>query len=99
MKVAYTAAALADLRAIGRYIQTDSALHAKRFVRDLKSVCAAIGNTPHAYPALPRFSELGLRKRAFRHYLIIYRVTEHVEIFRVIHGARDADAMLGAEED
>ena len=99
MKIAYTAAAQADMRAIARYIHVDSPNHAKRFIRDLKGACAALVQAPRGYPVMRRFAELGLRKRVFRDYLIIYRVVGDIEVFRVLHGARDVDAVLGGEED
>jgi len=97
MKVFYTVTALADMRSIGRYIQTDSSANARNFIGDLKNACAALAHTPRGYPAMPRFAELGLRKRVFRDYLIIYRVADHIEVFRILHGARDVDAILGGE--
>lgn len=99
MRIVYAAAALTDMRAIGRHIHADSPVHAKRFVRDLKMACAALAGAPRAYPLMPRFAELGLRKRAYRDYLIVYRVVENIEIFRIIHGARNVDAILGGEAD
>ncbi len=99
MKIVYTATALADMRGIGRYVQADSSVHARSFIQDLKHACAALAQTPRGYPAMPRFAEMGLRKRAFRDYLIIYRVADHIEVFRILHGARDVDAILGGETD
>lgn len=99
MRITYTAVALADIRAIGRYIHIDSPIHAKRFVRDLKGACAALALAPRGYPVMPRFAELGLRKRVFRDHLIIYRVVDHIEVVRIVHGARDVDALLNDEAD
>ena len=35
-----------------------------------------------------------LRRMPFRSYLIFYRVTDHVEILRILHSARDWASLL-----
>lgn len=53
---------------------------------------------PHAYPLVPRYAYLGVRRCVVRDYLIFYRVQSNLlEIIRIIHGAQDYDKLLFAE--
>lgn len=53
---------------------------------------------PHAYPLVPRYAHLGVRRCVVRDYLIFYRVQSNLlEIIRIIHGAQDYDKLLFAE--
>jgi toxin ParE1/3/4 len=99
MKVRYSAAALKDLRDIARFIAADSPEHARKFVARLERECAALGSAPLIFPRISRFADLGLRRKVYRDHLIFYQVTDVVMIFRIIHGARDYDALLAHEVD
>jgi plasmid stabilization system protein ParE len=42
-----------------------------------------------------RYEAKGIRRRVYGNYLIFYRVTgEQVFVIRVLHAARDTDALL-----
>lgn len=99
MKVRYTAAALKDLRDIGRFIAVDSPMNARKFVARLEAACAVLGDAPLIFPKIARFADLDLRRKVYRDYLIFYQVTDVVMIFRIIHGARDYDSLLRTEAD
>ena len=50
---------------------------------------------PRAFPLVPRYESVGLRRMAHGNYLIFYRVTEEqVEVVRVLNGARDYEPIL-----
>ncbi|MGA2127737.1 MAG: type II toxin-antitoxin system RelE/ParE family toxin, partial [Xanthobacteraceae bacterium] len=86
MKVILTEAAMADLVAIGRYIQTDSPARAIAFVAELESRCAQLGTMPRAYPLLQRHEDSGVRRRPNQHYLIFYRIgADSVEVLHILH--------------
>jgi toxin ParE1/3/4 len=54
-----------------------------------------LGEAPCAFPFIPRYQHLGIRRRRFRDYLIFYRIDdERLYIVRVLHGARDYEAVL-----
>ncbi len=99
MKVRFSKEAENDLLSIGDYIAKESPLRALDFVRALRERAAQLAETPLAYPVVSRFSRLGIRRRVFRDYLILYRVdSDSVRIVRVLHGAQDIDALLGLAE-
>jgi len=88
-----------DLLGIGDYIARESALRALEFVQSLRDSAAQLAETPLAYSVVARFAHLGIRRRVFRSYLILYRVdSDGVRIVRILRGARDIDAALGLVE-
>jgi len=49
---------------------------------------------------IPRFEHHDLRRKVFGRYLIVYRLDENtIKVVRIIHGARDYDAILFPDED
>jgi plasmid stabilization system protein ParE len=95
MKVRLSSEARKDLIAIGDHIARDSPLRASTFVRELVKACAELSSTPLRYPIVRRYKARGLRRRVYRNYQIFYRVNgERVFVIRVLHGARDYDALL-----
>lgn len=50
---------------------------------------------PLRYPIARRYEAKGIRRRVYGNYQIFYRVIgEQVFVIRVLHGARDYDALL-----
>lgn len=98
MKVRYTPVAEQDLEAIGDWIAEDSPRGAVAFIERLNRACDSLGALPLAFPIDPELVDLALRKRVVGPYLIFYRVTEEVEIVRVIHGARDYGVLFRDED-
>ena len=99
LQVVITEAAYDDLAAIGRYIRADSPRRAETFVREVLSRCERLGEMPRAFPLLPRWEDRGIRRRPFGNYLNFCRIVdETVEVLRVIHGARDYEAILFPKE-
>ena len=53
---------------------------------------------PSAFPLVPRYEHRGIRLRVSGNYLIFYRVeVDRVVIVRILHGARDYEAVLFPE--
>ncbi|HEV7228758.1 type II toxin-antitoxin system RelE/ParE family toxin [Brevundimonas sp.] len=93
MKTRLTRPALIDLADIEAWIAQDNPAAARRLSDRIMSACRGLGRFPLRHPVTVQ----GLRKRSVGAYLIFYRVTEEVEILRVLHGARDAEALLGED--
>ncbi len=99
MKVVFTAAASDDLENIGDYIARDNPARAVSFVQELIEKARLIGETPLAFPVVPRYSHQGIRRCPHNNYLIFYRAGEDmVSIIHILHGARDIEALLFPEE-
>lgn len=95
MKLRFAAAAEADLEAIGDWIARDNPRRAISFVLELRESCAPLVVMPEAYPVVRRFSKQNIRRKVHGNYLIFYVMdAEAVTVIRVLHGARDIDAVL-----
>jgi toxin ParE1/3/4 len=93
-KFSRTAAAEQDLLSIWRYIAEDKPQAATRLIRTLDEKCALLAETPQLGPARPDIAP-ELRYFAVGSYLILYReVSNEVEIVRVLHGARNLNAIF-----
>lgn len=89
MRVAFTAAAKRDLRAIVDYVALDNPAAAKKVYRAIVALTHQLADFPQMGHAgrLPHTRELAL---AGLPYLIVYQVTANtVTILAVFHGARD----------
>lgn len=74
MKILLSEAAKADLAAIGDDIANDNPARARTFIRELRRAAARLGDTPKAFPLVPRYAHLGIRRRPFRNDLIFYQI-------------------------
>lgn len=100
MRVVFTQSAKAGLLDIADFIARDNPRRALSFAQDLRAAAEAIGEFPEAYPVVPRYERLGLRRRPYGNYLIFYRIeVEEVVIDYILHGAQDYDAILFPEDD
>nr|WP_314122930.1 type II toxin-antitoxin system RelE/ParE family toxin [uncultured Brevundimonas sp.] len=95
MRVRLADAALRDLSAIEGHLALDNPNAAKRLVRALFERCETLAQNPRRYPEA---GVADLRKRAEGAYLIFYRVTDDVEIVRILHAARDWTHLLASDE-
>jgi plasmid stabilization system protein ParE len=99
MKVVLSAEALSDLQQIGDYIAQDNPARARSFVAELLGKAGELADMPRAFPVVPRYAHLGVRRRVHGSYLIFYRVAdEGVTVIHVLHGARDYEALLFPED-
>ena len=98
MRVVFANAAERDLEDIGDGIGRDNPLRALTFVRELRGVALHLGDMPSAFPLVPRYEKRGIRLRVFGNYLIFHCVeADRVVILRVLHGARNYEALLFPE--
>jgi plasmid stabilization system protein ParE len=94
LKVFFTDRAEADLRDIAMFIARDNPATARTFARELRSRAKAIADMPRAFPLLPHYELLGLRRRPHRDYLIFYRIDpDKIVIIHILHAARDYEAV------
>jgi len=98
VEVFLTDAAVTDLEAIGDWIAADSPARAAAFIALLRERCLQLGDTPLAFPLVPRYERWEVRRRPVGDYLIFYRIHQtRVEILHVLHGARDYQSLLFTE--
>ncbi|BAC88108.1 type II toxin-antitoxin system RelE/ParE family toxin [Gloeobacter violaceus] len=95
MRVVITAAARADLVAIGSFIRLHNLERAIIFVDELLDRCLALADMPRAFPLVPRYEQFNIRRCVYRDYLIFYRVRGSlIEIVHILHGAQDYETLL-----
>jgi len=95
VKVVFSAQAKAGLISIADHIAKDSPRHALRFIERLREQALELGEMPTAFPLVPRYAHLGIRRRPAGNYLIFYRVdADAVAIVHILHGAMDYEALL-----
>jgi toxin ParE1/3/4 len=84
----------ADLRDISHYIAKDDVDRAVTFVAELLDKCHAIADRPRIGRLRPELGE-SVRSRAYRGYVILYRIEpERIRVLRIVHGARDIERLL-----
>lgn len=87
-------AAYADIDAIAGYIRQDNLSRAASFIEELTDKFTTICERPLSFPARDEIY-LGLRSALHGRYLILFFVSDRaVDIARVIHGARDMEALF-----
>ncbi|WP_299172336.1 type II toxin-antitoxin system RelE/ParE family toxin [uncultured Brevundimonas sp.] len=91
MRLVITRAANRDLADIQAFIARDNPRAARSFVLKLLDACEALIDQPRAYAAA---GVQNLRKRPVGDYLIFYRLSDRIEIVRILHAARDWAHML-----
>jgi toxin ParE1/3/4 len=95
MIVVITAAAKADLIAIAEYIGQENPDRAATFTEGLLDCCNSLVELHSAFPLVPRYEALAIRRRVHGRYLIFYRVSPNrIDVLHILHGARDYDTFL-----
>nr|WP_313418093.1 type II toxin-antitoxin system RelE/ParE family toxin [Brevundimonas diminuta] len=92
MKVVLTRLAESDLAQSGDWIARDNPRAASRWIESALTECESLSVHSERYP---RVGFAYLRQRPFGDYVIVYRVTDRVEIIRVLHAARHWASLLG----
>ncbi|MDR9805620.1 type II toxin-antitoxin system RelE/ParE family toxin [Rhizobium hidalgonense] len=86
-----------DLEQIADYIAEHNLRRALSFIRELRSRCVDLVDSPNSFALVPRYEHHGIR-RVHGNYLIFYRVeTAKVVIIHILHGATDYGAILFGE--
>lgn len=91
MKVILSPLAKSDLREIMQWIAADSVRNAEAFAEKLASKMGSLDKMGLRHALIGRGD---LRRLTYRGYHIFYRVHGHVEIARILHGARDWTSMV-----
>jgi toxin ParE1/3/4 len=99
MKIFFIPLARAGLIDIGDYIAAGGRAVADHHVTGLEQACLRIADNPLMHALLEGHEKTGVRRRVHGKYLVFYRTTNgSVEIPRILHGARDYEAILFGEE-
>ena len=89
MKVHWTEAALADLRAAEAYVARHSLQYARSLVERIFDRSAVLADHSCFGPAVPEYEDDTLRELFEHPYRIIYRVLEdQIDVVAVVHAAR-----------
>lgn len=84
----------ADLEEIWRYIAEDDPVAADHLIDLLHEKFSLLTAYPHIGRSCDAFAT-GLRRIPAVNYIVFYRVApDHIEIARVLHGARDIEAIF-----
>jgi plasmid stabilization system protein ParE len=95
MKIVFAKDAKAGLREIALFIARDNQARAISFVQELREKARSVVDTPRAFPLVPRYEHLGIRRRSYGKYLIFYRIEDdRILIVQILHNARDYKALL-----
>lgn len=94
MKVEITPSAARDLEEIADRIAQGNPKRALTYVREIQDKAARLVDFPHSGAPRPAWGA-DVRIAIHGNYLIVYRVRpEIVQILRVVHGARDLEALF-----
>jgi toxin ParE1/3/4 len=80
-----------DLVEIETAIAADNPAAAEAVVHRILAAIRGLSEFPLRFAV---DQQVGTRRRPVGSYLIFYRVTDHVEVVRILHGARDWAAIL-----
>lgn len=94
MKVRFAPQAVRDLERIADWIAHADPDAATRLFKVLREKAEGLGEMPLAFPVYRGGEALGFRSRVHGSYLILYQVTDHVRIARIVHGVRDRAQLL-----
>jgi toxin ParE1/3/4 len=93
--VVLTSQAEVELENIGDHIALDSPGRALIFVHGLRACCEGLADLPKAFPLVPRYEHLGVRRRVYGAYLIFYRIgVGQVDVLHILNGAMDYEPLL-----
>ncbi|HTN39873.1 MAG TPA: type II toxin-antitoxin system RelE/ParE family toxin [Asticcacaulis sp.] len=98
MKVGFSPLSRDDLMIIADYIALDNPRRAFSYVGEIEARCQRIMDAPRSGILRNDIAE-GLRSIPFGAYLIFYRLlAEEIRIERILHGARNLNAVFGGED-
>jgi toxin ParE1/3/4 len=94
MKFRIAPSARHGLREIAAYIARDNPERAESFIRELGAKIRSVAVQPLIYPSRDEW-QAGLRSALHHRYHIVFRIDNgSVVILRVLHGARDIEALF-----
>ncbi|MFJ6327466.1 MULTISPECIES: type II toxin-antitoxin system RelE/ParE family toxin [unclassified Rhizobium] len=87
MILAFSNEAENDLEQIADQIARDTPRRTLSFVRELRSKCEDLIDSPDGFAFVPRHERHGIRRRVHGNYLIFYRVeSANVASIPILHG-------------
>ena len=99
MKVVFSKPAETDLELIGDFIAQENPARSLTYVKELRATARGLARFPRRFPRALGVWPGEVRRRRFGTYLIIYRVeTGQVTIMRILHGARDYEALAALDD-
>jgi addiction module RelE/StbE family toxin len=90
-KISITELAYSDLEEIEKFIGNNSAKLARNFINKIFNHIELLANHPELGRIVPEFNQPELREIIQGKYRIVYRITEEIQILRIIHGSRLLD--------
>ncbi len=99
MRVRITRPARGDIRQLFDHLKTEAGRRkAQEIVTEIRERCHGLSRMPERYQHLEGFEQIGLRRRVYRDYLLVYRILgAEVEVLRIIHGASDYSKLFEAK--
>ena len=98
MRVSLNRLAERDLDDIADFIAEDSPRRALSFTAGLRRACQELATYPLRFPKLQHPGNQDIRRCVHGAYSIFYRIREEsIEVLRILHGARDHEAILFPE--
>jgi len=93
VNIAVTESAYVDLEDIENYISLDSPAIARKFIAKIFDRIEVLYETPLFGKQVPEIGDRSIRELLLNKYRIIYKIVdeEHINILRVVHGARLLD--------
>lgn len=99
MKVRFSRQSRADLVEITRAISKDNPRRAETFADELEAACIGLSDMPNEFQVFSQRNGQEVRRRPHGNYIIIYRVvTGHIDILRIIHGARNYQRLFRSKK-
>jgi toxin ParE1/3/4 len=90
MNVRFSRQARADLANIAGFVAKDNPARADSFTDELEASSLALSQMPNAFQVFGSRNGQEVRQKPHGSHVILYRVTaHHVDILRIVHGARD----------
>ena len=98
MRVVFSLAFSKDLNEISDYIALDNPHRAVSFTEEIRQRCLTLRGMPESGTARPEFG-LNMRSIPFGRYIIFYAIySDRIRVVRVVHGARNLNAIFGENE-
>lgn len=94
MKYALTPSAEYDLEQIWNYIAAHNIQAADALEDEFFEAFELLGEFPRLGHVRPDWTQEPVRFMPVRHYLVVYRLDNPVEVLRVLHGARSIPEVL-----
>ncbi len=91
-KIVWSPNAADSLENICRFIAKDSEYYAAFIAKRIITIIESIPQFPYSGRIVPEYAEINLREKIYKHYRIIYRITETaIEIVAITHTSQIID--------